>query len=38
MISSYWQRMLMNIEPSLLKLIHYVEMLGWNIGKEVFGK
>jgi hypothetical protein len=36
MIASYWQRMLLNIEPSLIKLIHYVEMLGWNIGKEVF--
>lgn len=36
MITSYWQRMLMNIEPSVIKLAHYVESMTWHVGHEVF--
>ncbi|XP_055638867.1 uncharacterized protein LOC129776937 isoform X2 [Toxorhynchites rutilus septentrionalis] len=36
LITSYWQRMLMNIEPSVIKLAHYVESLTWHVGHEVF--
>uniref|UniRef100_W4VR36 Putative lipoprotein n=1 Tax=Corethrella appendiculata TaxID=1370023 RepID=W4VR36_9DIPT len=35
-ISSYWKRMLQNIEPSIIKLVHYLETLAWNFSKEVF--
>lgn len=35
-ITSYWQRMLQNIEPSVIKLAHYAEAMTWHIGHEVF--
>lgn len=37
-ITSYWQRMLQNIEPSVIKLAHYAESVTWHIGHEVFCK
>lgn len=38
MMSSYWKRLLHNIEPSIIKFAHYVETMMWNISKEVFGE
>ncbi|XP_053697453.1 uncharacterized protein LOC128744450 [Sabethes cyaneus] len=35
-ITSYWQRMLQNIEPSVIKLAHYAESMTWHVGHEVF--
>ncbi|XP_058818906.1 uncharacterized protein LOC131681859 [Topomyia yanbarensis] len=35
-ITSYWQRMLQNIEPSVIKLAHYAESVSWHVGHEVF--
>ncbi|XP_055591953.1 uncharacterized protein LOC129743787 [Uranotaenia lowii] len=35
-ITSYWQRMLQNIEPSVIKLAHYMESLTWHVGHEIF--
>ncbi|XP_062546026.1 uncharacterized protein LOC134212310 [Armigeres subalbatus] len=35
-ITSYWERMLQTIEPSVIKLAHYAESMTWHIGHEVF--
>ena len=36
MLSDYWSRLLKNIEPSIIKLVHYAETLAWNLSQEVF--
>ncbi|XP_055713060.1 uncharacterized protein LOC129807664 isoform X2 [Phlebotomus papatasi] len=36
MLASYWKKILQNIEPSIIKFAHYVEMMMWNVSKEVF--
>lgn len=38
MISNYWKRSLHRIEPSIIKFLHYMETMIWNISKEIFGK
>ncbi|GAB0088507.1 uncharacterized protein DMENIID0001_029540 [Sergentomyia squamirostris] len=36
MLTSYWKKLLQNIEPSIIKFAHYVEMMMWNVSKEIF--
>lgn len=36
MLQSYWERALQNIQPSIMKLLNYIESMTWNVGKEVF--
>lgn len=36
-IVAYWKGILHKLEPSILRLVHYVETVAWNISKEVFG-
>jgi hypothetical protein len=35
-ISSYWNRVLQNIEPQIIKSIRYLESILWGISTEVF--
>lgn len=37
LISNYWRRSLQKIEPSIIKFLHYVETVVWNISREIFG-
>lgn len=37
MLSSYWKKMLQNIEPTIIRILHYVETTLWNASKEVIG-
>lgn len=36
MLSNYWKKMLQNIEPTIIRILHYVETTLWNASKEVF--
>jgi hypothetical protein len=36
--SIYWNRILQNIEPQILRSIHYVETTLWSISSEIFGE
>uniref|UniRef100_A0A182J4N7 Vitellogenin domain-containing protein n=1 Tax=Anopheles atroparvus TaxID=41427 RepID=A0A182J4N7_ANOAO len=36
MASTFWHRMLQNIEPTIIRLAHYGESLGWFVGNEIF--
>lgn len=36
-IVAYWKGILHKLEPSIIKLVHYLETVAWNISKEVFG-
>lgn len=38
MISLYWSKILQNIEPQILRSIHYVETTLWSISSEIFGE
>lgn len=35
-IQSYWERALQNIQPSIMKLINYLENMTWSVSKEIF--
>lgn len=35
-IATYWNRVLKNIEPQIIKSIHYVESILWGISTEIF--
>lgn len=37
-IQSYWERALQNIQPSIMKLLNYLEHMTWSLGKEILGK
>lgn len=37
MLSSYWKKMLQNIEPTIIRILHYAETTLWNASKEVIG-
>lgn len=37
-VMNYWKRSLQKIEPSIIKFLHYLETVVWNVSKEVFGK
>lgn len=37
-IVAYWKGILHKLEPSIIRLVHYLETVAWNISKEVFGK
>lgn len=37
-LSIYWNRILQNIEPTVMRSIHYVESIVWGISTEVFGE
>lgn len=37
-LSIYWNRILQNIEPQIIRSIHYVESVLWGISTEIFGK
>lgn len=37
-VVAYWKGILRKLEPSIIKLVHYLETVVWNISKEVFGK
>lgn len=36
-IANYWKGILHKLEPSLIRLMHYLETVAWNVSKEVFG-
>uniref|UniRef100_A0A182NT55 Vitellogenin domain-containing protein n=1 Tax=Anopheles dirus TaxID=7168 RepID=A0A182NT55_9DIPT len=36
MATTFWHRMLQNIEPTIIRLAHYGESLGWFVGNEIF--
>uniref|UniRef100_A0A182M2K1 Vitellogenin domain-containing protein n=1 Tax=Anopheles culicifacies TaxID=139723 RepID=A0A182M2K1_9DIPT len=36
MASTFWHKMLQNIEPTIIRLAHYGESLGWYVGNEIF--
>lgn len=36
MVTTYWKKMLQNIEPTIVKLAHYVEYTIGSVSKEVF--
>ena len=38
MLSSYWKKLLQNIEPTIIRILHYVETTLWNASKEVIGE
>lgn len=38
MLSSYWKKMLQNIEPTIIRILHYAETTLWNASKDVIGK
>ncbi len=35
-IVDYWKGILQKLEPSIIRLLHYLETVAWNISKEVF--
>jgi cellulose biosynthesis protein BcsQ len=37
-VSVYWNRILQNIEPQIIRSIHYIESILWGISNEIFGK
>lgn len=37
-MSIYWNRVLQNIEPQILRSIHYIESVIWGISAEIFGE
>lgn len=37
-IQAYWERALQNVQPSIMKLINYLENMTWSVSKEIFGK
>jgi hypothetical protein len=37
-VLTYWNRILQNIEPQIIRSIHYVESILWGISTEIFGK
>lgn len=37
-VVAYWKGILQKLEPSIIRLMHYLETVAWNISKEVFGK
>lgn len=37
-LSVYWNRILQNIEPQIIRSIHYIESVLWGISTEIFGK
>lgn len=36
-VVAYWKGILHKLEPSIIRLVHYLETVVWNISKEVFG-
>uniref|UniRef100_A0A182IB32 Uncharacterized protein n=1 Tax=Anopheles arabiensis TaxID=7173 RepID=A0A182IB32_ANOAR len=36
MTTTFWHKMLQNIEPTIIRLAHYGESLGWFVGNEIF--
>lgn len=36
-IAVYWNRVLQNIEPQIIRSIHYIESVVWGISTEIFG-
>lgn len=36
--SIYWNRVLQNIEPQIIRSIHYIESVIWGISTEIFGR
>lgn len=36
MLSSYWKKMLQNIEPTIIRMLHYLETTLWDASKEIF--
>ncbi|XP_050082628.1 uncharacterized protein LOC126569520 [Anopheles aquasalis] len=36
MATIFWHRMLQNIEPTIIRIVHYCESLSWYIGNEIF--
>lgn len=36
MLSSYWKKMLQNIEPTVIRMLHYLETTVWSASKELF--
>lgn len=38
MLSSYWKKMLQNIEPTIIRILHYVETTLWSASKDVIGE
>lgn len=37
LVVEHWHKTLAAIEPTFLKLIHYIESIVWNTGKEFLG-
>lgn len=37
-ISVYWNRVLQNIEPQIIRSIHFLESILWGISTEIFGE
>lgn len=37
-ISVYWNRILSNIEPQIIRSIHFLESILWGISTEIFGE
>lgn len=35
-IAAYWNRVLENIEPQIIRSIHYIESILWGISTEIF--
>lgn len=38
MIVNNWNKTLASIEPTVIKIIHYLESIAWNAGQEFLGK
>lgn len=38
MLGSYWKKILQNIEPTIIRILHYLETTLWSVSKEVLGK
>ncbi|XP_053663269.1 uncharacterized protein LOC128712401 [Anopheles marshallii] len=36
MATTFWHKMLQNIEPTIIRLAHYGESVGWYVGNEIF--
>lgn len=36
-MAAYWNRLLQNFEPQLIRTMHYFESVVWSVSKEVFG-
>lgn len=36
-VTAYWNGILHKLEPSIIRLVHYLETVAWNVSKEVFG-